>query len=71
MRVSRSAWGPRAVLNYKVYCLDGAQKIARPPVIFQASDDEAALLEAELARNGARCELWQGLRLVARIAAER
>ncbi|MEO8176076.1 MAG: hypothetical protein ABI626_05390 [Sphingomicrobium sp.] len=53
--------------EYKLYCLDGARKVARPPVVFKAPDDDSARLKAEGQRNGAHCELWQGTRLVARI----
>ena len=52
--------------HYRVYCIDGVDKIASSEWI-EAEDDEAA---AELVRerhDGFKCELWQGTRLVARI----
>jgi hypothetical protein len=58
------------VANYRVYCIDGADKIASSDWV-EAADDEAA---AELVRkrhDGFKCELWQGTRLVARIDLRR
>jgi hypothetical protein len=55
------------VAEYKLYCLDGLKKVSRPPIIFDAPDDETAKLKTEAVRDGAQSELWQGLRLVARI----
>ena len=53
--------------KYKLYCLDGVRRVARPPIIFDALDDETAQSKTEALREGAQCELWHGLRLVARI----
>ena len=53
--------------EYKLYCLDGLQKVSRPPIVFDAPDDETAQSKTEVLREGAQCELWHGLRLVARI----
>ena len=56
--------------HYKVYCIDGVEKIASADWL-EADDDEAA---AELVRErhgGFKCELWQGARLVARLDMRR
>ena len=57
------------VAEYKLYCLDGLLKVSRPPIVFDAPDVETARSKTEALRKGAQCELWQGLRLVARIPA--
>lgn len=53
--------------DYRVYCIDGAGKTAGSDWIDAKNDDEAlAFVRAK--RLPARCELWDGNRLVARIA---
>lgn len=53
--------------DYRLYCLDGERHIAHGEWIEAASDDEAiALVRAK--RLGLDCELWEGARLVAKIA---
>lgn len=54
--------------EYRLYCLDGANRITRAEAIGAANDDEAI----EIARSmklPIKCELWQRDRLVARIPA--
>ena len=55
--------------TYRLYRLDGADKVASAEWI-EGDDDEAAIAAARELHHGRRCELWQGLRLVARIDDE-
>ena len=52
--------------TYRLYCLDGVDKVASAEWI-EADGDEAALEAAEDMRDGRLCELWQNSRLVARL----
>jgi hypothetical protein len=54
------------VANYKLYGLDGLNKVASADWI-EADDDETAVEEVKKRMDGHDCELWQGARLVARI----
>jgi hypothetical protein len=54
------------VADYRLYCLDGARKVASAEW-FEADNDPAAVEAAKTMLNGYRCELWQGRRLVARL----
>jgi len=54
------------VATYRLYCLDGVDKVASAEWI-EAADDQAAMGTAEGLRSGRKCELWQGSRLVARL----
>jgi hypothetical protein len=58
------------VETYRLYCLDGLDKVASAEWI-EAKDDEAAIEAAEGMHHGRKCELWQGGRLVARIDRRR
>lgn len=54
--------------EYKVYCLDGAKRIARAAEVLSAAGDEQAIAAARsLVSAGGACEIWQGRRLVATI----
>ena len=55
-----------AVATYRLYCLDGVDKVASADWI-EAEDDEGAIAGAEAIREGRACELWQGARLIARL----
>ena len=56
--------------EYKLYCLDGAKRIARAAEVLSADCDEQAIAAARgLASAGGACEIWQGRRLVATIPA--
>jgi len=52
--------------GYRLYCLDGVNKVASAEWI-EADDDEAAVEAARLKFDGSECEVWQGRRLVARV----
>lgn len=56
--------------NYRVYCIDGVNKVASAEWI-EADDDEAALAAAEERFGGFKCEVWDGQRLVGRIDMRR
>lgn len=54
--------------EYRLYCLDGANRITRAEQISAKSDDAA--VDAARAMNlPVKCELWHRDRLVARISA--
>jgi cobalamin biosynthesis protein CbiG len=54
------------VAEYRLYGLDGANKVASGEW-FEADDDDAAVEAAKKMMDGHDCELWKGKRLVARI----
>ena len=56
--------------HYRIYCLDGADKVASAGWI-EAGDDEAAIALMREKYDGFKCELWDGKRLVARIDLRR
>jgi len=58
------------VAEYRLYCLDGANKVASAEWI-DADDDDAAVEVARGMHDGHECELWQGKRLVARLDLRR
>lgn len=55
---------------YRLYCLDGANKVASAEWI-DADDDHAALEAAKRMMDGQDCEVWQGARLIGRIPRDR
>jgi hypothetical protein len=52
--------------EYRLYCLDGANRITRAEQIV-ATNDEQAIAAARSMTPPVKCELWQRDRLVARI----
>ena len=52
--------------GYRLYCLDGANKVASAEWI-EADSDEAAIEVAKEKMDGHPCELWQRSRLVIRL----
>ena len=56
--------------TYRIYCYDGVQKIVTADWIEAASDEEA-IVKAQAAGFGSRCEIWEGKRLVAELEEER
>jgi hypothetical protein len=59
-----------SVVDYRLYGLDGVNKVASGDW-FEADDDQAAIEVAKTLMDGHDCELWQGSRLVARIPHQR
>ncbi len=53
--------------TYRLYCLDGVGKVASAEWI-DADDDNRAVELANELKDGMPCELWEGRRLVARLA---
>ena len=56
--------------GYRLYSLDGANKVASADWI-DADDDRGAIEVATQMHDGHECELWQGKRLVARLDLRR
>jgi hypothetical protein len=54
--------------EYRLYCLDGANRITSAEGISAASDEQAIEL-ARAKKLPVKCELWYRDRLVARISA--
>jgi len=54
------------VVSYRLYGLDGVDKVASA-VWIEADDDETAIEMAQEKMDGRSLELWQGKRFVARI----
>jgi hypothetical protein len=52
--------------DYRLYCLDGANKINRAEWLDAKSDEDAIMIARSL-EEPVDCELWSGTRLVARI----
>ena len=55
--------------TYRYYCLDGAGKLHNAELI-TAKNDEDAVAQIEAKHPAAQCEVWQGSRLVAKIAGK-
>ena len=55
--------------DYRLYCLDGTKRIQRAADVISAPSDAAAITLATALRKPMACEIWQGRRLVATIAA--
>jgi hypothetical protein len=55
-------------MTYRLFCLSGAGDFTSVDV-FEAPSDEQAIALARSKRLPTRCELWEGTRLVAQIAA--
>ncbi len=53
--------------EYKLYCLDGAKRIARAADVLRADSDEQAVAAARTLGLASACEIWQGQQLVATI----
>lgn len=54
------------MLRYRIFCHDGAHKLASAGWV-QAEDDEAAISQVRERHDGYKCEIWDGQRLVARL----
>jgi hypothetical protein len=62
----RAARGFETVADYRLYGLDGVDKVASA-VWIEAADDDSAIEVARRRMDGKDCELWRGRRLVARL----
>lgn len=62
--------GCEQVTNYRIYCLDGANKVASAEWI-EAEDDEDAIKIVSERHDGYKCEIWERKRLVARLDLRR
>jgi hypothetical protein len=62
--------GYEQVANYRVYCLDGLNKVAAAAWL-EADDDQAAIELVTELHDGYKCEVWDGKRLVARVDLRR
>jgi hypothetical protein len=56
--------------NYRYYCLDNTGHLYAAEW-FCAESDADAIRQIEAKHPGDRCEIWQGKRLVAKLASER
>jgi hypothetical protein len=56
--------------NYRYYCLDATGRI-HDAQWFHATDDEEAVGLIAARHPDAKCEIWQGKRLVATVEAQR
>jgi len=54
--------------HYRLYCLDGAEKITAAEWI-EAADDGEAVRIARGMKKSVMCEVWDRSRLVARVSA--
>ncbi len=50
--------------DYRIYRLDAVGMIAPTELIAAPDDNEAIRQARRIGRNGRKCELWQGKRLV-------
>ncbi len=50
--------------DYRIYRLDAVGMIEPTELIAAPDDDEAIRQARSIGRNGRKCELWQGKRLV-------
>jgi hypothetical protein len=58
------------VAHYRIYCLDGANKVDSAEWV-EANDDQAAIAIVSERHQGHKCEVWDGKRLVARLDLRR
>lgn len=56
--------------TYRVYCYDMVRKVVSADFI-KAADDTDAIVQAEAAGFGSKCEIWDGKRLVAQLEGDR
>lgn len=59
--------GDKSVRQYRLYRLDGAGRVTTTEWL-NAAGDEAAIDAAHVKDASVQCELWQGRRLVTRLA---
>jgi hypothetical protein len=66
----RHEQGFKQVAKYRIYCIDGGDRVASAGWI-EADGDEAAIAIVRDRHDGYKCELWLGPRLVTRIDLRR
>lgn len=54
---------------YRYYCLDSSGQLHNA-ITFQAENDQAAIALIEAKHPEDKCEIWQGKRLVAKVAPQ-
>lgn len=54
---------------YRAFPVDARGRIASPPIVIEAPNDESALAKARLLKEGHAIELWIGSRKVTTIEA--
>jgi hypothetical protein len=54
--------------EYRIYFIDRANHISRPPEIVECADDQEAVKKAEQFVDGQDVELWQRGRFIMRFA---
>ena len=59
-----TARGAARMVQYRLYCLDGAGRIERAEEITATGDAEAIMI-AEAMKKPMKCELWERSRMVA------
>ena len=57
------------MVDYRLYCLDGAGKISLAADLEAEDDAEAIAIAREKHRHARKCEIWQRNRLVATLDA--
>jgi hypothetical protein len=53
--------------DYRIYCVDGAGRIALADWLEADTDEEAVCQAREMRPEASRCEIWQKARLVAKL----
>jgi hypothetical protein len=56
--------------EYRLYSIDKRGHVAGPPKVVDCPDDASLLAEATGLLDGHDIEIWQGIRLVAYLAAD-
>jgi len=56
--------------SYRFYCLDAVGHL-HDAAWFEAENDEDAIAQIEAKHGDAKCEIWQGKRLVAKLEPNR
>lgn len=56
--------------DYRYYCLDSSGRL-HDTTWFKAASDDGAVAQVETKHPNDNCEIWQGRRLVGKVAARR
>ena len=60
----------RAMVDYRIYCLDGAGHISFAKEMTANTDHEAIAAALSLNKDALKCEVWKGRHLVATLNAQ-